>query len=104
MELKKYQKRVIDDLNDYLEILTSTQSLSRAYSDYWEARHITVGSKTSPVQEYQNTIRMFQTFATRSRQVVARHFWPLHRSNRFLITCRALPHVCSYGSYRLRQS
>lgn len=56
MELKKYQKRVIDDLNDYLEILTSTQSLSRAYSDYWEARHITVGSKTSPVQEYQNTI------------------------------------------------
>ena len=56
MELKNYQKRVIDDLNDYLEILTSTQSLSRAYSDYWEARHITVGSKTSPVQEYQNTI------------------------------------------------
>lgn len=56
MELKKYQKRVIDDLNDYLEILTSTQSLSRAYSEYWEARHITVGSKTSHVQEYQNTI------------------------------------------------
>ena len=56
MELKKYQKRVIDDLNDYLEILTSTQSLSRAYSKYWEARHITVGSKTSHMQEYQNTI------------------------------------------------
>ncbi|WP_455113464.1 DEAD/DEAH box helicase [Rothia mucilaginosa] len=56
MELKKYQKRVIDDLNDYLEILTSTQSLSRAYSKYWEARHITVGSKTSHVKEYQNTI------------------------------------------------
>lgn len=56
MELKKYQKRVIDDLNDYLEFLTSTQSLSRAYSEYWEARHITVGSKTSHVQEYQNTI------------------------------------------------
>ena len=56
MELKKYQKRVIDDLNDYLEILTSTQSLSRAYSEYWEARHITVGSETSHVQEYQNTI------------------------------------------------
>lgn len=56
MELKKYQKRVIDDLNDYLEILTSTQSLSRAYSEYWEARHITVGSKTSHVKEYQNTI------------------------------------------------
>ena len=34
MELKKYQKRVIDDLNDYLEFLTSTQSLSRAYSEY----------------------------------------------------------------------
>lgn len=56
MELKKYQKRVIDDLNDYLEFLTSTQSLSRAYSEYWEARHVTVGSKTSHVQEYQNTI------------------------------------------------
>lgn len=56
MELKKYQKRVIDDLNDYLEFLTTTQSLSRAYSEYWEARHITVGSKTSHVQEYQNTI------------------------------------------------
>ena len=56
MELKKYQKRVIDDLNDYLEILTSTQSLSRAYSKYWEARHITVGPKTSHVKEYQNTI------------------------------------------------
>lgn len=56
MELKKYQKRVIDDLNDYLEILTSTQSLSRAYSKYWEARGITVGSKTSHVKEYQNTI------------------------------------------------
>lgn len=56
MELKNYQKRVIDDLNDYLEFLTSTQSLSRAYSEYWEAKHITVGSKTSHVQEYQNTI------------------------------------------------
>lgn len=56
MELKKYQKRVIDDLNDYLEFLTSTQSLSRAYSEYWDARHVTVGSKTSHVQEYQNTI------------------------------------------------
>ena len=56
MELKKYQKRVIDDLNDYLNFLASTQSLSRAYSEYWEARHVTVGSKASPVQEYQNTI------------------------------------------------
>ena len=56
MELKKYQKRVIDDLNDYLNFLASTQSLSRAYSEYWEARHVTVGSKTSHVQEYQNTI------------------------------------------------
>ncbi len=54
MELKKYQKRVIADLSDYLEHLNEQSSLDRAFSDYWESRQIPVGR--DGIQGYQNIV------------------------------------------------
>lgn len=54
MELKKYQKRVIADLDDYLEHLNKQSSLERAFSAYWESRQIPVGP--NGIQGYQNII------------------------------------------------
>lgn len=54
MELKKYQKRVIADLTDYLDQLNDQSSLDRAFSAYWESRQIPVGQ--GGIQRYQNII------------------------------------------------
>lgn len=54
MELKKYQKRAISDLSDYLHHLNEQSSLERAFSAYWESRQIPVGQ--DGIQGYQNII------------------------------------------------
>ena len=56
MELKKYQKRVIADLMDYLDQLNEQSSLGRAFSAYWESRQIPVGQ--DGIQGYQNIIEI----------------------------------------------
>ncbi|MCG7255079.1 DEAD/DEAH box helicase family protein [Corynebacterium hadale] len=54
MELKKYQKRAIADLSDYLGHLHEQSSLERAFSVYWESRQIPVGQ--DGIQGYQNIV------------------------------------------------
>jgi type III restriction enzyme, res subunit superfamily len=54
MELKKYQKRVITDLSDYLSFLNEQDSLSGAFTVYWESRQIPVGR--DGIAGYQNIV------------------------------------------------
>ncbi|MGV9218383.1 DEAD/DEAH box helicase family protein [Arcanobacterium canis] len=54
MELKKYQNRVIADLEDYLTQLNEQPTLSDAFKMFWESRQIEVG--TPQMQGYQNVI------------------------------------------------
>lgn len=54
MELKKYQKRVITDLTDYLTQLHEQDTLSEAYRAFWESRQIPVGRDGIP--GYQNVV------------------------------------------------
>ncbi len=54
MELKKYQKRVISDLTDYLSCLNREGSLKGAFSAYWLARQVPVGQ--GGIAGYQNII------------------------------------------------
>lgn len=54
MELKKYQNRVIADLEDYLTQLNEQPTLSEAFKMFWESRHIEVGTPQMP--GYQNVI------------------------------------------------
>lgn len=54
MELKKYQKRVIADLVDYLQCLNAHASLSEAFRAFWDERQIAVG--VNGFQGYQNVI------------------------------------------------
>lgn len=54
MELKKYQKRVIADLKDYLEHLSREGSLEGAFRSFWATRGVTVGQ--GGAAGYQNTI------------------------------------------------
>ena len=43
MELKNYQKRVLRELDAYMSLLNSTQSLNAAYNKHWEQLGIAVG-------------------------------------------------------------
>ena len=54
MELKNYQKTVMNDLSLYLESVDSTGNLFKAWDGYWAGKDVMVG--TSGVPEYQNRI------------------------------------------------
>ena len=54
MELKNFQKQVISDLNRYCELLNSTNSVVKAYNDYWLEKGVRVGFDAIPT--YKNTI------------------------------------------------
>lgn len=54
MELKKFQKQVIGDLNRYCELLNSTNSVVKAYNDFWLEKGVQVGFNSIPT--YNNTI------------------------------------------------
>ena len=43
MELKGYQKNVLDDLKHFLDLLTEKQSIKQAYNALWEEKGISVG-------------------------------------------------------------
>lgn len=49
MELKNYQKAVIKDLTRFLDLLTEKQSISRAYSQLWEEKGVSIGPLGMPV-------------------------------------------------------
>ena len=42
MELKKYQEETLRDLAQYIDVLNENNSLSVAYSQYWERRGVSV--------------------------------------------------------------
>ena len=48
MELKNYQKRVLRELDAYMSLLNSTQSLNAAYNKHWEQLGIAVGFSGLP--------------------------------------------------------
>lgn len=54
MELKKYQKRVITDLREYLSHLEESKSLDQAFATYWGGRGVTVGA--GGMSRYQNVL------------------------------------------------
>lgn len=54
MELKRFQKQVISDLNRYCELLNSTNSVSKTYTDFWAEKNVIVGFGGMP--SYNNTI------------------------------------------------
>lgn len=43
MELKTYQKKVINDFSDYLKLLIKTQDTSKAYKELWNRKGVPVG-------------------------------------------------------------
>lgn len=53
MELKKYQKKVLADLQAYLECLNESGSLEEAFASYWHSQQVPVGGEG--VTPYQNT-------------------------------------------------
>ncbi|MCL2136815.1 MAG: DEAD/DEAH box helicase family protein [Coriobacteriia bacterium] len=54
MELKKYQRSVIDDLVGYLKALQDTDGITTAYESYWNSKGFVVGF--NGIKPYQNNI------------------------------------------------
>ncbi len=55
MELKNYQKSVINDLNRFLELLNEKQKIKDAYNALWEEKGISIASGAMP--PYNNTLQ-----------------------------------------------
>lgn len=57
MQLKEYQHQVLRDLEQYIETLNGSKSLSVAYSQYWGNRGVSVnGFSNSYLHPYVNTV------------------------------------------------
>lgn len=57
MELKKYQKDTLSDLAQYINVLNKSNSLSVAYSRYWEAKGVSVsGIDNDYLRPYINSV------------------------------------------------
>ena len=54
MELKAYQEKVLQDIDQYLSAVDQTQSLSDGWNRYWEKQGITVGAGGMPT--YQDAL------------------------------------------------
>lgn len=52
MELKNYQKSVINDLNRFLELLNEKQKIKDAYNALWEEKGISIASAAMPPYNY----------------------------------------------------
>jgi type III restriction enzyme len=55
MELKNYQKKVLEDLKNYLNKIIETTDYEQAYNLLWKEKGITVGSRIFP--KYNNEIK-----------------------------------------------
>ena len=51
MELKAYQAKVLQDIDQYLSAVDQTQSLSDGWSRYWEEQGFTVGMSGMPTYQ-----------------------------------------------------
>ena len=54
MELKSYQRKALNDLSAYLDAVSETQNLRKAWEQFWNDKDIAVGWNGRP--EYQYTI------------------------------------------------
>ena len=54
MELKIYQRHVIDDLTRYLALLSETRNISEAFSRFWMEKSVTTGF--GRIKKYQNVL------------------------------------------------
>lgn len=54
MELKNYQRKVIDDLTRYLDLMQETNDIVKAYNMFWREQNVPVG--INGMQPYQNVI------------------------------------------------
>ncbi|MCD1655179.1 DEAD/DEAH box helicase family protein [Treponema zuelzerae] len=57
MELKKYQKTVLADLDDFLVHLNKSPSMTNAFNDYWRDRQIRVGTGTRSLKAFREIIK-----------------------------------------------
>lgn len=55
MELKKFQQKVIHELEDFLQILNNTKRADIAYNKFWEKREISTG--LNGLKGYKNNVK-----------------------------------------------
>ena len=57
MQLKEYQRQTLCDLEQYIDVLNQSKSLSEAYSQYWLSKGISVnGFDNNYLHPYINTV------------------------------------------------
>ncbi len=54
MELKPYQRRVIKELKDYMELLEEMQDIEKAYNQFWNNKNVIPGM--GKIKNYNNTL------------------------------------------------
>ena len=54
MEMKRYQKKVIQDLSRYMELLNQEGNMGKAYTTFWNEKGVNVGF--GGIKPYQNIL------------------------------------------------
>ena len=101
MELKKYQKNVIQDLSRYLELLLEKQSAGTAYTALWNEKNVMVGLNGMP--NYNDVLKGVLTYVSKYLRVAARPSLRATPLSQFSIRCPICAQRLSFGSCRPMQ-
>ncbi|GAB1482061.1 DEAD/DEAH box helicase family protein [Treponema sp.] len=91
MELKEYQKTVLDDLEDFLSHLNRADVPAVAFRDYWADRHIRVDSGPKSLRPYREAIKGVPSACLKVPTAGGKTFLGLHAVHRFYQSCPLSP-------------
>ena len=101
MELKTYQKIVLNDLCRFLALLTEKQSIRQAYNLLWEEKGVQIGETGMP--HYNMVLHGVPHVCFKVPTGGGKHFLQLVQLSPFLIPCLIFIQWRSYGLFHLMQ-
>ena len=69
MELKKYQIKVIDNLNHFLAAFRESATVAAAYQKYWEDQNVPVNNVGGMKHSGRSPARLFQSSDRRGKNI-----------------------------------
>lgn len=93
MELKKYQKTVLADLDDFLEHLNKSGSMAIAFNEYWRDRQIRVGIGARSLKPFRELIKGVPSVCLKVPTAGGKTLLGVHGMHRYFQSRPAAPKV-----------
>jgi len=96
MELKKYQKSVLADLDDFLDHLVRSPSMTHAYNEYWRDRQIRVGTGPRALKPFRELIKGVPSVCLKVPTAGGKTLLGLHSVHRYFQARPTAPKVVAW--------